>query len=226
MLLSALVLLLSAARAFSDQCTYKQLPIFIGGTSNEYVNCLVYDEVNNMIIVGGNTTSTQFAPAANDHAFLVGLDMEGNWQWGKFFYNVTSALSTISGCKMASDGQSLTLMGVANSQPIMLDINAKDGSIQKFLSLEYTELTDSNVPTIVTYGAILHDKVDFFDSQEYVYEAFLMDSKVQMVRVWTPDQQTPKIDWSFEFYDFSSSEASADLVRRKDPAFITTNPRD
>lgn len=152
--------------------------------------------------------------------------MDGNWQWGKFFYNVTSALSTISGCKMASDGKSLTLMGVANSQPIMLEINGKDGSINKFLSLELVGLTDSNVPTIVTYGAILHDKEDFFEKKEKVYEAFLMDSKVQLLRVETQGQQTPKIDWSWELNDYTSTQNPKDLVRRKDPAIITTDPID
>ena len=178
-----MLLLTTAQAAFRDQCVYKQMPVFIGGASNEYVNCLIHDTANNMIIVGGNTTSTQFAPAASDHAFLVGLDMEGNWQWGKFFYNVTSVLSTISGCKMASDGKSLTLMGVANSQPIMLDINGKDGSINRFMFLEKVGLTYDDVPTIVTYGAVLHDKEDYYTKKEYVYEAFLMDSKVQLLRV-------------------------------------------
>lgn len=50
------------------------------------------------MVMGGNTTSTNFAPAANDHAFLTGFDLNGNWKWGKFFYNVSYALSTISGC--------------------------------------------------------------------------------------------------------------------------------
>lgn len=74
------------------------MPIFVGGASNEYVNCLAYDPVNQMMIMGGNTTSTNFAPAANDHAFLTAFDLDGNWKWGKFFYNVSYAMSTISGC--------------------------------------------------------------------------------------------------------------------------------
>ena len=39
------------------------------------------------------------------------------------------------------------------------------------------------MPTIVTYGAVLHDKEDYYTKKEYVYEAFLMDSKVQLLRV-------------------------------------------
>lgn len=80
-----------------------------------------------MIILGGNTTSVNFGPAANDHAYLVGMDLDGNWMWGKFFYNVSYALSTISGCHLSSDGSSLTLYGVSNSQPVVMDINTKDG---------------------------------------------------------------------------------------------------
>lgn len=101
--------------AFTDQCTYKQLPMFTGGASDDYVNCIALDPINKMIVYGGNTTSTGFAPAANDHAFLVGIDYDGNWMWGKFFYNVSYALSDISGCQMASDGLTLTLYGMSNS---------------------------------------------------------------------------------------------------------------
>jgi hypothetical protein len=101
-------------RSFTDACTYKQLPIFVGGKSNEYVNCLIYDPANEMIIMAGNTTSVNFAPAANDHAFVIALDLYGNWQWGKFFYNVSYAVSTVSGCKMSSDGSSLSLFAIAN----------------------------------------------------------------------------------------------------------------
>jgi hypothetical protein len=66
-------------KAFTDQCTYKQLPIFVGGASDEHVNCLVFDPATQMVIMGGNTTSVNFAPAGNDHAFLIGVDYFGNW---------------------------------------------------------------------------------------------------------------------------------------------------
>jgi len=39
-------------------------------------------------------------PAANNHAFAYAVDLEGNWVWGKFFYNVSYAVATISGCQL------------------------------------------------------------------------------------------------------------------------------
>jgi hypothetical protein len=175
--------------------------MFFGGASNEYVNCLAYDPKTETLVVAGNTTSTNFAPAANDHAFVVGIDLDGNWKWGKFFYNVSYALSTVSGCKMSSDGSSLSLFAMANSQPVVMDINTVDGSINKFLSIEWTATTSDNIPSFVTYSAVYYDKSDSFDGSEYIYQAFLMDNKMSMVRTLV-STTTPVIDWSYEFYNY------------------------
>jgi len=99
----------------SDQCKYNLFPIYAGGSKKEQVNCFVYDPLNEMIIVGGSTNSEDFAPAANDHGYLFAIDLSGNWQWGKFFYNVSYAVSDISGCQLSSDGSSLTVFGQGNS---------------------------------------------------------------------------------------------------------------
>jgi hypothetical protein len=157
-----------------------------------------------MIVMGGNTTSVNFAPAGNDHAFLIGVDYFGNWQWGKFFYNVSYAVSDISGCKMSSDGSSLSLFAMANSAPVVMDINTIDGTINKFLSVEYTAMTSSNVPTFKTYGALFYEKKDPYDNLQYVYQAFLMDEKVEMLRMQI-SSTNPVIDWSYEFYDFTEA---------------------
>jgi hypothetical protein len=62
--LMLLACLLPGAQAVvNDACTYKQLPIFVGGADDEFVNCLVYDPRTDMIVFGGNTTSANFAPA-------------------------------------------------------------------------------------------------------------------------------------------------------------------
>ena len=37
-------------------------PVYAGGRKSEYVNCVVFDEENELIIVGGNTTSGDFGP--------------------------------------------------------------------------------------------------------------------------------------------------------------------
>jgi hypothetical protein len=39
---------------------------------------------------------------------------------------------------MSSDGSSLTVMGMANSQPVILDVNTLDGSINRFFFTEWT----------------------------------------------------------------------------------------
>ena len=84
----------------SKSCKDKLFPISSGGSKNEMVSCTLNykNESTDLIIVAGNTTSDDYAPAANDHAFMYAVDMEGNWMWGNFYYNVSFAVSTISGC--------------------------------------------------------------------------------------------------------------------------------
>ena len=141
---------MASALEMSPQCTYKLLPIYAGGSSKENVNCFVHDPATNMIIVGGNTTSDDFSPAANDHGFLFALDPVGNWMWGNFFYNLSYALSDISGCQMSSDGSSLTLLGMGNSQPVIMDIKTDTGAINKYVSVENVYTNDTNIPAYTT----------------------------------------------------------------------------
>jgi hypothetical protein len=51
-----------------------------------------------------------------------------------------------------------------------------------------------------------------------------MDNKVSLMRT-SLSTTTPRIDWSYEFYNFATSEGT-DKDRRKDPTFITLNPQD
>lgn len=48
---------------FSDTCMYKVFPIFAGGSSDEYIRCMVYDDTNDLLITAGKTSSNDFAPA-------------------------------------------------------------------------------------------------------------------------------------------------------------------
>jgi len=105
---------------------------------------------------------------------------------------------------MSSDGSSLSLFGMANSQPVVMDISTKDGAINKFISVEYTAMTAKSVPVFKTYGAIYYDKSDSYDGLAYIYEAFIMNSKVQMLRIMT-SVTVPVIDWSYEFYLYSDT---------------------
>jgi len=99
----------------SEQCMYDIFPTYIGGANgSEKVSCLVFDEVRQLMFIGGNTTSDDFAPASNDHGYLAAIDMSGNWIWGNFFYNVSWAISDIHGCNLASDGSSLSVMATGN----------------------------------------------------------------------------------------------------------------
>lgn len=84
---------------------------------------------------------------------------------------------------MSSDGSSLSLFVMANSAPVVMDINTLDGTINKFLSVEYTAMTSTDVPVFKTYGAVYYDKQDHYDNLEYVYQAFLMNDKVEMLRM-------------------------------------------
>ena len=93
----------------SPTCREKLFPITSGGSKDEKVSCTFHDPLNDLIIVAGNSTSEDYGPAANDHAFVYAIDMQGNWVWGKFFYNVSYAVSTISGCSVDANGNAVML---------------------------------------------------------------------------------------------------------------------
>jgi hypothetical protein len=118
------------------QCSYDIFPAYFGGSNNEKVNCMVYDEQNELIIVGGRTNSDDFAPAANDHGFLVAVDLDGHWIWGNFFYNVSYAVSDITGCKLSSNGTSVVVSAKADSKPVVMNVGVDDGSIKRFTTIE------------------------------------------------------------------------------------------
>lgn len=127
-------------------CQYNLFPTYMGGSSNEKVGCFLWDAKNELFIIGGNTTSEDFAPAQNNHGFLVALDIDANWKWGKFFYNVSFAVSDITGCKMSSDGKSMIAMGQGNSLPLFMELDTSDGTITNFVSVQWHEANDTNVP--------------------------------------------------------------------------------
>jgi hypothetical protein len=61
--------------SLTPTCREKLFPITSGGSKDEKVSCTFHDEVNDLIIVAGNSTSEDYAPAANDHAFAYAIDM-------------------------------------------------------------------------------------------------------------------------------------------------------
>jgi hypothetical protein len=148
MLVAMLMLAITTlGQELSEQCAYDTLPVFLGGRNgDEKISCFLYDARNDVIIVGGNTTSDDFAPAPYEHGFLMAMDTSANIKWGKFFYNVSYALSDIAGCQMSSEGNTLSVIGQGNSQPVLMSVQTGDGTIDRFMSIEYKDRTDDIVP--------------------------------------------------------------------------------
>jgi hypothetical protein len=199
----------------------------MGGSSNEKVGCFMYDPKNDLFIIGGNSTSEDFAPAQNNHGFLVALDIEANWKWGKFFYNVSYALSDVTGCKLASDGNSMIVLGQGNSLPVYMELDTEEGTIKQFISVLWHLATDTVVPVYATQSGIYDDKKDSLNKQEYIYWSFIMDDTIQMMRMMNvpPASGNPIIDWAYSFNQFTTAQAT-DYFRRKDPVFIHDDPSD
>ena len=141
-LITLIILSLSFCTAFAD-CTADYFPVYSGGRRAEVVNCFVYDETKELLIVGGESNSDDFVGFETGlrldqavHGFLYALDLNGNWQWGKFYYNDSVAIRNITGCQMASNGQSLSVFGMSNSSlPTIMDIEPLDGTINKLTYL-------------------------------------------------------------------------------------------
>jgi len=159
----------------TDTCKEKLFPITSGGSKDEKVSCTFHDKVNDLIIMAGNSTSEDYAPAANDHAFAYAVDMEGNWKWGKFFYNVSFAISTISGCSVDANGNSV-MLGQGNSVPLIMEMSLKDGQVLKFVSFDKIGSSETSQPWYGTYGAIHHDLKDADDGKSYYYASFVMEN--------------------------------------------------
>ena len=208
------------------QCEASYWPIYAGGAKgDEDVRCFVFDPIEQILVVGGVTTSEDFSPAPGGHGYLFGLDLQGNWKWGVFFYNVSYAVSAIDGCQLASDGSSLAVQGMGNGQPLLMDINTRNGTFNRFISLDYIHATKDVVPEYKTYGAIYYDKRDYRDFQPYFYGAFIKDNAMFMLRV--ADGGNLNVDWNYQFQDYTASEvASNALLNKKEPDFILADPKE
>ena len=84
--------------------------------------------------------------------------------WGNFFYNVSYAVSTITGCKMSTQNSYITVFGVANSLPIIMLLNKADGSINTFLTVA-TVASYSTTPSFVTSSAFMFEENDPLDGK-------------------------------------------------------------
>lgn len=205
----------------SSSCKEKLFPVTSGGSKDEKVSCTFHDKVNDLIIVAGNSTSEDYAPAANDHAFAYALDMDGNWVWGKFFYNVSFAISTISGCTVDANGN-VVFLGMGNQVPVIMELAPKDGQVLKFVSFDKIGSTDTSMPWYGTYGAIYHDIKDEDDQQPYYYAAFVMENALQMLKV---NSATYEIKWNYQ-YKYEGDTTNNEWKQKKIPGFLHQDPRD
>ena len=174
-------------------------PIFNTGNSDEYLRCLTYDDTSQMIIAAGKTTSNDFAPAQNDHGFIFALDWQGNWRWGNFFYNVSYAVSTVTGCKLSSKKNYMTILGVANSLRIVMILNKEDGSIEKFFTVT-TMASYTTTPKFQTHNAIYFEEEDPFDKKPYVYLSFLMNTYYMKIVKFSYDAEEFDISYNKFLY--------------------------
>jgi hypothetical protein len=100
------------------------------------VKCIFTDPDTGFLIFGGKSTSSTFAPAENDHGYMVALDQNGYWQWGNFFYNVSYSVQDITGCSLTSNGTYIYAFGEANSKPVVMLLNKDDGLISRFVTID------------------------------------------------------------------------------------------
>jgi hypothetical protein len=120
--------IIKASRPLNDnQATCKQYiwPIIAGGSNHEYVNCFAYHEKQQIIIIGGNTTSSDFGPTPSPHGFLYALSLSGDFKWGRFFYNSNTPVTDITGCHVFND--TISVVGMSGGEAIVFDIEAENG---------------------------------------------------------------------------------------------------
>lgn len=55
-------------------CLDAMLPVTVGGSRDETVNCVVSDSDTEIIIVGGNTVSPDFGPAYSSYGFVYAIN--------------------------------------------------------------------------------------------------------------------------------------------------------
>ena len=108
----------------------------------------------------------------------------------------------------------------------MMGIKPADGTIKSFISLEYKDRTDDNIPEYDVGGAIFEEESDSYDQQNYFYIAFNMADTMQWMRVRNSGGTSASIDWHYEIQDVASSVQADDMIRRKDATFIHQDPND
>ncbi|CDW72642.1 UNKNOWN [Stylonychia lemnae] len=182
-------------------CNYKMFPVFTGGDKDEFVNGVEVDKITKYIFTAGKSQSGNFCPAENDHGFIYALDVNGNWMWGNFFYNVSYAVQEVTGIQMSSNGTYLMALGNANSKPIVMTLSKTDGSIKQFLTIDPIP-AQTETPTYYLYSGIYLDERDSQDGQTYLYLTFSMNLAytINIIRILNNNLgEKLKIDWHMHY---------------------------
>ena len=130
-------------------CLRQNLPVTVGGQGDDVANCVVYDPVNEVVIVGGNTRSNDFGPANSQYGFVYAVTLQGDWTWGNYFQNSFSPIISITGCQMASDNSSVILLGTTRDQVITATLDPSNGRITNLYALENKQaIKDFGCPMI------------------------------------------------------------------------------
>ena len=117
---------------------------------------------------------------------------------------------------MASNGESLAVAGMSNSQPIFVDMSTIDGTLNKYISLTSKVAISEKLPNYQHFGAIYYDNALL--NQSYFYSALLKDNEVFFFRV--ADDSEGIVDWSYQLVESFLSNPLANL---NEPKFITAD---
>jgi hypothetical protein len=99
------------------------------------------------------------------------MDLNANWIWGNFFYNVSYAVSEVDGIQMTSLNSYVTVFGQANSKPIVMTLSKTDGSIRSFFTVDVIA-TSTTTPNYATYNGFYYEEAEAADGKPYIYMSF------------------------------------------------------
>lgn len=156
------------------------------------------DKSRSYIITAGWTTSEKYVPSVNPpHAYMYAVDLDGNWQWGKFYYNQSISINSITGCHLNDAGMILTtgLSDPTAIKPYIMEVNPENGKVEHFVYFVRTE--EDDFTEYITTNGIYHDLRDPADGEQYYYASFVYNHKrMQLVKA---RRDTGEIKWNYQY---------------------------
>jgi hypothetical protein len=156
------------------------------------------------------------------------VDFEGNWKWGRFYYNVSFPLQTLSGCQFDAAG-AFILSGRLDDKPVIVELNTTTGHVNRFFQLDAILEDGATAPWFRTYYGIHHEVNE--NDYSYFYLSFIMDDKLNVIKFRDePDTSvtpnTHPIEWNYEYqYVFNGDEADT-WKNKKSARFLHVDNRD